>query len=142
MVPWSLTLEPWRLTLGPLMLILGLGRSSWGHGTHPWDGQAGSSRNENNNRTANTIWTPAKADTCKSTVVKSATACREANYSRDTIIMRADSSSIDNRNIVDLNSNRTARISRKFSNSKEARNTCSKDASKIRDISRSRYSQA
>jgi hypothetical protein len=71
----------------------------------------------------------------------SMTACREANYSRDTIIdMRDDSSSIDNRNIVDLNSRRTARISRKVSNSREARNI-SRDACNIRDISRSRYSQ-
>jgi hypothetical protein len=77
-------------------------------------------------------------------VVKPVTACREANYSRDSITIRDDSSSMDSisRNIVDVNRSRTARISRKFSNTREARNKWSRDASNIRDISRSRYSQA
>jgi hypothetical protein len=44
------------------------------------------SRNESNIRAANTIWTPAKAEML-------ATACREANYSRDTVKIRDDSSS-------------------------------------------------
>jgi hypothetical protein len=41
---------------------------------------------------------------------KPAAACREANYSRDTIIIRDDSSSRDSMNIIDVNSSKTARI--------------------------------
>jgi hypothetical protein len=37
------------------------------------------SRNESNNRTANSVGTPAKAEMLEK-VVKPATACREANY--------------------------------------------------------------
>jgi hypothetical protein len=43
---------------------------------------ASDSRNESNNRTANTVWTPSKAGMLAKTV-KSATAWREANSSRD-----------------------------------------------------------
>jgi C4-type Zn-finger protein len=43
-------------------------------------------------------------------IVKPATACREANYSRDTIDIREDSRSRDNRHIMNVNSRRTARI--------------------------------
>jgi hypothetical protein len=41
-------------------------------------------------------------------LVKPATACREANYSRDTINIRDDSSSGDNSNIMDANSSKAA----------------------------------
>jgi hypothetical protein len=66
-----------------------------------------SSRNESNIRTTNTVWTPAKAGMLTQ-VVKPATACRETNYSRDTINIRDDSSR-DNRHIMDINRSRTAR---------------------------------
>jgi hypothetical protein len=56
-------------------------------------------------RTKATKWTLAK-------VVKPATACRVVNFSRGTINIRDDSSSGDNRNIMDVNSSKT-RISRK-----------------------------
>jgi hypothetical protein len=42
-------------------------------------------------------------------VVKLATACRQANYSRDTVKIKDDSSSRDSRNIMDVISNRTSR---------------------------------
>jgi hypothetical protein len=42
------------------------------------------SRNESNNRTAHTVGTPAKAGKL-ATEMKPAKACREANYSSDTI---------------------------------------------------------
>jgi hypothetical protein len=42
-------------------------------------------------------------------VVRLATAFREANYSRDTVKIRDDSISRDNRNIMDVISSRTAR---------------------------------
>jgi hypothetical protein len=42
------------------------------------------SKNDGSNRSANTVGTPAKAGTLAK-VVKPATACRKANYSRDTI---------------------------------------------------------
>jgi hypothetical protein len=58
---------------------------------------AHNSRNESNNRTANTVWTQAKAGMYEY-VLKPATACREAYYSKDK------------RNIIDVNSSRTARI--------------------------------
>jgi hypothetical protein len=43
---------------------------------------ASNSRNESNNRTPNTVWTPSKAGMLAKTV-KPATAWREANSSRD-----------------------------------------------------------
>jgi hypothetical protein len=55
------------------------------------------------NRTANTEGTLAK-------VVKPATAWKGTNYSSDTVNIKDDSSSKDNRNIMDVNSSRTARI--------------------------------
>jgi hypothetical protein len=70
---------------------------------------ASNSRNESNNRTINTVGVPAKAGMLAK-VVKPATACREANYSRDTIDIREDSRSRDNRHIMNVNSRRTARI--------------------------------
>jgi hypothetical protein len=42
--------------------------------------------------------------------VKPATACREANYSRDTINIREDSRSRDSKHIMNVNSRRTTRI--------------------------------
>ncbi len=75
---------------------------------------AHNSRNASNNRKANTVWEPAKAGML-AIVVKPVTACRAANYSRDTINTRDDSSSRDNRNITDINSNRTARNRQKES---------------------------
>jgi hypothetical protein len=46
-------------------------------------------------------------------------ACREANYMRETVKIRDDSSRRDNRNIMDVISSRTAKTgSRKVSNSK------------------------
>ncbi len=59
--------------------------------------------------------TPAKAGMLAK-VVKPAIACREVNYSRDTGKIRDDSSSMDNRNIMDVISSRTATDSRKVSN--------------------------
>ncbi len=56
---------------------------------------ASNSRNESNNRAVNTEGTPAKAGKFAK-VAKPATACGEANYSRDTINIRDDSSSRDN----------------------------------------------
>jgi hypothetical protein len=44
--------------------------------------KASNSKNESNNRSANTVWTPPKAGMLAKTV-KTATACREANSSRD-----------------------------------------------------------
>jgi hypothetical protein len=49
--------------------------------------KARNSRNDSNNRTANTVWTPVKARMLAK-VVKPAAACREANYSRDTVKIR------------------------------------------------------
>jgi hypothetical protein len=49
---------------------------------------------DSNNRTANTLWTPAKAGMLAK-VVKPA--CRVANYSRDTVKIRDDSSSRNTR---------------------------------------------
>jgi hypothetical protein len=46
--------------------------------------KASNSKNESNNRTANAVGMPAKAGTLTK-LVKPVTACREANYSRDTI---------------------------------------------------------
>jgi hypothetical protein len=57
-----------------------------------------------------TVGLPANAGVLAK-VVKPTTACREANYSRDTVNIRDDSSSRDNRNIMDVNSSRTATIS-------------------------------
>jgi hypothetical protein len=75
------------------------------------------SRNESNNRTTKTLWMPVKAGMLAK-VVKAA--CREANYSKDTVKIRDDSSSTDNRNIMDVISSRTTRTgSRKVSNSRE-----------------------
>jgi hypothetical protein len=47
------------------------------------------SRNESNNRTAKTLGTEAKSGDAKSS---EATACKEDNYSRDTVNIRNDSS--------------------------------------------------
>ncbi len=51
------------------------------------------------------MYTPAKAGMLAK-VVKPPAACREANYSRDTLKIRVDSSSRDNRNIMDVISSR------------------------------------
>jgi hypothetical protein len=48
-------------------------------------------------------------------VVEPASACREASYSRDTINIRDESSSRDNRHIMDVGISRTARIRQKAS---------------------------
>jgi len=50
-------------------------------------------------------------------VGKQATACREANYSRDIIKIRDDRNSRGNRNIMDISSSRNAKI-RKVSNNR------------------------
>ena len=56
-------------------------------------------------------------------VLKLAIACRKANYSRDTVKIKDDSSSRDNRNIMDVISSRTARTDdRKVSDSREDSN--------------------
>jgi hypothetical protein len=63
--------------------------------------------------------TPAKAGMLAK-VVKPAIACREVNYSKDTVKVRNDSSIMDNRNIMDVISSMTARTDgRKVSNSRE-----------------------
>jgi hypothetical protein len=78
------------------------------------------SRNESNNRTAKTLWTPEKAGILAKLVK---TACREANYNRDTIKIRDDNRSRDNRNIMYVISIRTARAgSMEVSNSREDSN--------------------
>jgi hypothetical protein len=64
---------------------------------------------ESNNRTKNTVGTPEKSGRLAK-VVKPATACSEANYSKVIINIRDDNSSRDNRNIMDVDSRRTARI--------------------------------
>ncbi len=52
--------------------------------------------------------------------VKPATRCREANYSRDMVKIRYDSSSRDNSNIMDVIYSRIARKdSKKVRNSRE-----------------------
>jgi hypothetical protein len=62
-------------------------------------------------------------------VVKPATACREVNYNRGTVKIRDDSSSRDNRNIMDVICNRTCRTdSRKVSNSREQQYSAGKPA--------------
>jgi hypothetical protein len=66
---------------------------------------AHNSRHESNNRTADTIYTPAKPGMLAK-VVNPPAACREANYSRDTVQIRDDSSRRDNRNIMDVISSR------------------------------------
>jgi hypothetical protein len=48
-------------------------------------------------------------------VVKPETACREANYSKDTINTRVESSSRGNMHIMDVNSSSTVRIGLKES---------------------------
>jgi hypothetical protein len=53
--------------------------------------------------------TPTKAGTLAKVVLKPATACRKANYSRDNIYIRNGSGK-------DVNSSKTATISRKVSN--------------------------
>ncbi len=68
------------------------------------------SRNKRSNRSAKTVGTPTNAWTLGK-VVKPATACRKANYSSDIIYIRKDSRRY-------VNSSRTARISRKVSNSR------------------------
>jgi hypothetical protein len=56
-------------------------------------------------------------------VVRPATAFREVNYSRDTVKIRDDSISRDNRNIMDGFRSRTAKTdSRKVSTSREDSN--------------------
>jgi hypothetical protein len=68
--------------------------------------------------------TPAKAGMLAK-VVKPAIACREVKYSRDTVKIRDDSSSMDNRNIMDVISSRTSRTDgRKVSNSREQQPHC------------------
>jgi hypothetical protein len=62
------------------------------------------SRHESN-RSADTIYTSARAGMLAK-VVKPPAACREANYGRDTVKIRDDSSSRDNRNIMDVISSR------------------------------------
>jgi hypothetical protein len=53
-------------------------------------------------------------------VLKPATACREANYNRDTVKIRDDSSRRDNRKVMDVIRSRTARTDRrKVNNSSE-----------------------
>jgi hypothetical protein len=89
---------------------------------------ASNSRNESNNRTANPIWTPAKAGMLTK-VVKLATACRKTNYSRDTVKIKDDSSSRDSRNIMDVISNRTSRTDNRMSATVEKTATFSKDTS-------------
>ncbi len=54
-------------------------------------GNASNSRNESNNRTANTLWTPEKAGMLAKVVKLE---CRKGNYSRDIVKIRDDSSSI------------------------------------------------
>ncbi len=53
--------------------------------------------------------TPEKSG-MRTKVVQPATACRKADYSRDTINIRDNSSRRDKRNIVDINSSKVARI--------------------------------
>jgi hypothetical protein len=66
--------------------------------------------NESNNRITNTVWTPSTAGML-SKVGKPATACSEANYSRDTINIRSEAcSSRENRHIMDVNSSKATRI--------------------------------
>jgi hypothetical protein len=72
---------------------------------------ANNSRNESNNKTANTVWPLTKAGMLAKEV-KPAPASREANYSTDTVKTRDDSSSRDNRNIMDVISRRTTRTDR------------------------------
>ncbi len=71
---------------------------------------ASNRRNERFNRTAKIGGIPAKVGTLTKGV-KSATACREANYGMDTINIGdvSSSSSRENWNIVDVDSSRTAR---------------------------------
>jgi hypothetical protein len=69
---------------------------------------ASNSRNEGNNSTANTAGTTAKAGMLAK-VVKPATACRETNYSRDTINIREDSKSRNNLHIMKVSRRRTVR---------------------------------
>jgi len=71
---------------------------------------ASNRRNESFNRTAHIGGMPAKVGT-PTKVVKSATACREANYGMDTINIGyvSSNSSRENWNIVDVDSSRTAR---------------------------------
>jgi len=72
---------------------------------------ANNSRNKGNNKTANTVWPLTKAGMLAKEV-KPAPASREANYSTDTVKTRDDSSSRDNRNIMDVISRRTTRTDR------------------------------
>ncbi len=69
---------------------------------------ASNSRNESNNKTANTVATPEKAGMLAK-VVKPATACRKA-YSRIPLISGMAGAAGDNRNIMDVNSSRNVRI--------------------------------
>jgi hypothetical protein len=62
------------------------------------------SSNESSNRTANTVGTPAKAEVLAK-VVKPPTACRGANYNKDIINIRDNSSSMIG-NIMGVNSGR------------------------------------
>ncbi len=82
---------------------------------------ASNRRNECNNRAVNTEGTPAKAGKFAK-VAKPATACGEANYSRDTINIREDSSNRDNRNILDINSRLPESDRRKVNNGRDASN--------------------
>jgi hypothetical protein len=84
--------------------------------------KASNNRHECNNRSANTVWTTAIAGMLAK-VVKLTTAHREANYNRDTVKIRDDRSSRDNRNIMDDSSIRIAKTdSRKVSNNREDSN--------------------
>jgi hypothetical protein len=71
-------------------------------------------------------------------VVKLATGCREANYCRDMVKIRNDSSIRDNRNIMNVI---YSRIARKFSKKKKKSETVEKTASFSRGTSNSRNSQ-
>ncbi len=64
---------------------------------------------KSNNRTAKT-GTPVKWGTL---VIEVKPECKEANYSRDTINIWYYTSSRENRNIMDVNTSKTSRISRK-----------------------------
>jgi hypothetical protein len=59
-------------------------------------------------------------EVCK--ISEAGNSIREANYSRDTINIRENSSNRDNRNILDINSRLPESDSRKVNNSRDASN--------------------
>jgi hypothetical protein len=90
---------------------------------------ARNSRNESNNETAHTVGMPAKAGTLGK-ILKSATACRKTNYTRDTIDIRD----------ISLSWMSTAAEPPKLvgkSATVEKPAICNRDASNVRDNSRS-----